>query len=549
MSESGVKSVGDAGSGGRDRRLGPGPADQRRLGRRRALRRARHAAEGEPRRATRPPSTRELKRRRPPRCPGRSAWRSCSRGRSVASAGDVDARPRTRPARGPACRSRGRSPRAASTARSSPRRRSSVAPSAISTGGCRRWRAVGDVAADRRGVADLRRAEAAAHRGPGRVDLAQAPPAPASASRRRRSQPVARPLDRGEVAGAAEEQTVGRSRSRLVTQSPTSVAPATTVASGCWHSRGSSSSCRGAAPSRSGARGSATGTGGGPAPRRRRRRLAGRRQRRGGRGGSRRRRSASRSSPALAGRLGRRPRGAPGPRRAARGLSRILSGTGAGRRLGGPHDRGVAGAAAEVARERVVVVARRRSGAGRRRHEARRAEAALRAVVVDHRRLDRVERAAAPRGPRPSAPPPSSWGRNRMQALSASRRRPRASTMHRAGAAVALVAALLGAPGRAPRAASRAGSGSAAPRPRRPAVEEERHPHGRGGMGVPAALPDVPDPARSMRRRRRLRGRRKGGAPPWQAREGAGAGPPGAARGGAGWCEIPHSTRGGGCRG
>jgi hypothetical protein len=68
-------------------------------------------------------------------------------------------------------------------------------------------------------------------------------------------------------------------------------------------------------------------------------------------------------------------------------------------RPGGRDDRPVAGAAAEIAGERVVdprparrarlLVVEGRQG----HHEARRAEAALRAVVLDHRLLDRVERA------------------------------------------------------------------------------------------------------------------------------------------------------------
>ena len=101
-------------------------------------------------------------------------------------------------------------------------------------------------------------------------------------------------------------------------------------------------------------------------------------------------------------RRARRRRGRRGGRgRASRSAS---SGSSAGEAaaggLRGGDDRLVAGAAAEVALQRLLDL-----GTGRlrlahperveRHHEARRAEAALAAVQLDHRRLDRVQRPAA----------------------------------------------------------------------------------------------------------------------------------------------------------
>ena len=66
--------------------------------------------------------------------------------------------------------------------------------------------------------------------------------------------------------------------------------------------------------------------------------------------------------------------------------------------LGGPHDRRIAGAAAEIALQRLLDLVlrrprRRQPEAVERHDEARRAEAALRAVLVDERLLHGMQRA------------------------------------------------------------------------------------------------------------------------------------------------------------
>ena len=95
--------------------------------------------------------------------------------------------------------------------------------------------------------------------------------------------------------------------------------------------------------------------------------------------------------------------------------------------LRGAHDRLIAGAAAEIALQRLLD--RRVGRIGRphpqpieRHDEARRAEAALRAVEVDHRLLHRMQRAvAALADARPSRHgEPSSEPTKRMQALTLS---------------------------------------------------------------------------------------------------------------------------------
>ena len=81
----------------------------------------------------------------------------------------------------------------------------------------------------------------------------------------------------------------------------------------------------------------------------------------------------------------------------SRGLDRVGARIGGEALLHRADDRGVAGAAAEIAGERVVdrlLAGQRvgRAGQGEHRHdEAGRAEAALRAVAVDHRLLHRVQ--------------------------------------------------------------------------------------------------------------------------------------------------------------
>src|SRR6185369_7348528 len=70
---------------------------------------------------------------------------------------------------------------------------------------------------------------------------------------------------------------------------------------------------------------------------------------------------------------------------------------GAARRQRRVDDRAIAGAAAEIARERIVD--RRAAGHAlvmereQRHHDAGRAEAALRSMVIDHRLLHRMQRA------------------------------------------------------------------------------------------------------------------------------------------------------------
>ena len=82
---------------------------------------------------------------------------------------------------------------------------------------------------------------------------------------------------------------------------------------------------------------------------------------------------------------------------AGEGLDRIGPGLMSVGLLHGPHDRRVAGAAAEIAGQRVVDGRLVRQGfrlpgqGEHRHHETRRAEAALRAVAVDHRLLHRMQ--------------------------------------------------------------------------------------------------------------------------------------------------------------
>ncbi len=115
-------------------------------------------------------------------------------------------------------------------------------------------------------------------------------------------------------------------------------------------------------------------------------------------------------------------------------------------RLGGADDRRIAGAAAEIAGKAVVVVGppvqmRRRH----RHHEARRAEAALAAVMRDQRRLHRVHLARGPRQPLDGADRAAVQLRQEQDAGVQRPRSPVVGHHHRAGAAVALVAALFGA--------------------------------------------------------------------------------------------------------
>ena len=133
--------------------------------------------------------------------------------------------------------------------------------------------------------------------------------------------------------------------------------------------------------------------------------------------------------------------------------------------LAGVEDGPVAGAAAQVARQLVgELLACRDAAAGvvvlvripHRHHEARGAEAALRAVALDHRLLGRVQRAVRALQVLDSE---ERLAVQRRQELDAGVDRPQRQTAHgrrvarggaladhdRAGAAVALVAALLGA--------------------------------------------------------------------------------------------------------
>jgi hypothetical protein len=122
---------------------------------------------------------------------------------------------------------------------------------------------------------------------------------------------------------------------------------------------------------------------------------------------------------------------------------------GVGRGLRRTQDRRVAGAAAEVAREHVVEVAPPVAMRGvERHHEARSAEPALRAVVLDHRRLHRVEparrRHALDRAHRPAVQLGQEEDAGVDRAVH-ERAVLDAGEGDRAGAAVALVASLLGA--------------------------------------------------------------------------------------------------------
>ncbi len=151
------------------------------------------------------------------------------------------------------------------------------------------------------------------------------------------------------------------------------------------------------------------------------------------------------------------------------------------RRPGGRQDRTVAGAAAEIALQRRLDlrVARPRflhPERVERHHDPRRAEAALAAVQIDHRLLDRVKRRVPPgemldghdvteihRGQQPDA------GVDRLVAQSA---RVPPSHQHRAGAAIALRAALLGAAQARGRAA---GNRATCPRPPPPSAGSPAH--------------------------------------------------------------------------
>ena len=109
-------------------------------------------------------------------------------------------------------------------------------------------------------------------------------------------------------------------------------------------------------------------------------------------------------------------------------------------------DRGVAGAAAKVARQHVVViVARRGVGGGQGYHDTRGAEAALAGVMVDQRALHRVQGAI---GGGDAFDRAHRLAMHLGQQQDAGVDRARASGIaehHGAGAAIALVAALLGA--------------------------------------------------------------------------------------------------------
>ena len=184
------------------------------------------------------------------------------------------------------------------------------------------------------------------------------------------------------------------------------------------------------------------------------------------------------------------------------------------RRLGRPHDGRIARAAAEVARERDVVVPLPVQVRDRHRHhEARRAEPALAPVVVHHRPLDGVERAVGAGDPldRPHRRPDEL-----RQEQDAGVERARAAVVghhHGAGAAVALVAALLG----ARQAALLAQPVEQGPRgrglgPDPFSVEEKLHQHGTCPPRYRVSL--VPGP--SMRRRRRGEGDQSGRGGLWQ---------------------------------
>ena len=139
-------------------------------------------------------------------------------------------------------------------------------------------------------------------------------------------------------------------------------------------------------------------------------------------------------------------RGADDPGGARRSVAHVV---GHGRGLDGPRgaqDRRVAGAAAEVACDLVGMVRRTRCmGGGHRGDEAGRAEAALTAVVVDHRLLDGVERAVRGRDPLDGADGATRQLGQEEDAGVERLRSVLAGHDDRAGAAIALVAALLGA--------------------------------------------------------------------------------------------------------
>ena len=117
-----------------------------------------------------------------------------------------------------------------------------------------------------------------------------------------------------------------------------------------------------------------------------------------------------------------------------------------GGRLGGAHDGRVAGAAAEVAgQDGVVIGIARHMRGGQRHHDPGRAAAALRAVVIHHRPLHRVQGAIGGGQPLDGGHRAPVHLRQEQDA-GVQRHRPALVAQHHgAGAAIALVAAFLGA--------------------------------------------------------------------------------------------------------
>ena len=211
-----------------------------------------------------------------------------------------------------------------------------------------------------------------------------------------------------------------RSRNCLLTHSPMSVAPASSRACGCARAQGGQLVQRAR-------REEAVAAARHVRARRRQRERAARQRTQGGGGGFDRQAIDRRIEHAL-----RRHRGSAGSR---------CSGTGCRRAR-----RPAAGVWASFAGRQVALVA-----GGQRHHEARRAEAALRAVAVDHGLLHRMH-VPPPRRLTSStvnSALPCSVGRKRMQALTGCSASPPPrvglADDHRAGAAVALGAAFLGA--------------------------------------------------------------------------------------------------------
>jgi hypothetical protein len=231
MSLSGVKS--SANRAARPRRAAVQGWPSARLDMGRAFRRARHAAEGDARLGDRAVLDGDVERAADGRDVlvealrqlverSRSGWRGRTRPRRI------------RRARGPACRSRGRSPPAAVRAACRPCADAASRPARSARAGCRRWASRWRCCRPpSRRCAPAPSRSGGSSRRSGMVRSAMNSPSSVRvviAPMRIVSLIVDNTL---QVGALVQERDGARSRSPFVTQSPTSVAPAISVASGC----------------------------------------------------------------------------------------------------------------------------------------------------------------------------------------------------------------------------------------------------------------------------------------------------------------------------